>query len=92
VPPKLFSNDNVSDASEGLFVYVRDGQIEIATADEVLHLGRGEAGFAGADGVNRPNTVPKFIDFDSLPMPTSHNPLLVSLLSESGIKPNNACH
>jgi hypothetical protein len=25
-------------------------------------------------------------------MPTSHNPLLVSLLSESGIKPNNACH
>jgi hypothetical protein len=92
VPPKLFSNDNVSDASEGLFVYVRDGQIEIATADEVLHLGRGEAGFAGADGVNRPNTVPKFIDFDKLPMPTSHNPLLVSLLSESGIKPNNACH
>jgi hypothetical protein len=92
VPPKLFSNDNVSDASEGLFVYVRDGQIEIATAGEVLHLGRGEAGFAGADGVNRPNTVPKFIDFDHLPMPTSHNPLLVSLLSESGIRPNNACH
>jgi hypothetical protein len=91
VPPKLFSNDNVSDTSEGLFVYVRDGQIEIATAGEVLHLGKGEAGFAGPGGVNRPNTVPKFIDFDKLPMPTSRNPLLVSLLSESGVRPNNQC-
>jgi hypothetical protein len=91
VPPKLFSNDNLPDASEGLFVFVRDGQIEIATANEVLYLGKGEAGFAGAAGVNRPNTVPKFIEFDKLPMPTSRNPLLVSLLSESGINANNQC-
>jgi len=92
VPPKLFSSDVVSDAEEGLFVFVRDGHIEIATAGEVLHLGKGEAGFAGPGGdTKRPGSIPKFIDFDSLPMPTSRNPLLVSVLSESGIKPNNQC-
>jgi hypothetical protein len=92
VPPKLFSSDTVSDAEEGLFVFVRDGHIEIATAGEVLHLGKGEAGFAGKGGdTKRPVTIPKFIDFDSLPLPNSRNPLLVSVLSESGIKPNNQC-
>ena len=92
VPPKLFSSDTVSDAEEGLFVFVRDGHIVIATAGEVLHLGKGEVGFAGNTGeTKRPLTIPKFIDFDSLPLPTSRNPLLVSVLSESGIKPNNQC-
>jgi len=92
VPPKLFSNDNVSDAEEGLFVFVRDGHIEIATAGEVLHLGRGEAGFAGNNGdTRRPVTIPKFIDFDRMPLPTAKNPLLVSVLSDSGIRPNNQC-
>jgi hypothetical protein len=91
-PPKLFSNDNVSDAEEGLFVFVRDGHIEIATAGEVLHLGRGEAGFAGRAGeTRRPVTIPKFIDFDRMPLPTSRNPMLVSVLSESGIRANNQC-
>ena len=92
VPPKLFSSDAVSDAEEGLFVFVRDGHIEILTASEVLHLGKGEAGWAGAGGdTKRPLSIPKFIDFDSLPLPTSKNPLLVSVLAESGIKPNNQC-
>jgi hypothetical protein len=92
VPPKLFSSDTVSDAEEGLFVFVRDGHIEIATAKEVLHLGKGEAGFAGGAGdTKRPVNIPKFIDFDKLPLPTSKNPLLVSVLSDSGIKPNNQC-
>jgi hypothetical protein len=92
VPPKLFSNDNVSDAEEGLFVFVRDGHIEILTAKELLHLGKGEAGFAGNEGdAKRPVHIPKFIDFDRVPMPNGRNPLLVSVLSESGIKPNNQC-
>jgi len=92
VPPKLFSNEAVSDAEEGLFVFVRDGHIEILTASEVLHLGKGEAGFAGPGGdTRRPVSIPKFIDFDSIPLPTSRNPLLVSVLAESGIKPNNQC-
>jgi hypothetical protein len=92
VPPKLFSSDNVSDAEQGLFVFVRDGHIEIATAKEVLHLGKGEVGHAAATGeANRPNTIPKFIEFDRLPLPTAKNPLLVSVLAESGMKAPNLC-
>lgn len=92
VPPKLFSTDTVSDTEEGLFVFVRDGHIEIATASEVLHLGKGEAGFAGKGGeTKRPASIPKFIDFDNLPLPNTKNPLLVSVLFESGIRPNNQC-
>jgi hypothetical protein len=91
VPPKLFAEDAVSDASEGLFVFVRDGHIEIASAKEVLHLGKGEAGFAGTNGdTARPITVPKFLEFDLIPLPTSKAPLLASVLGEAGIK-NNSC-
>lgn len=92
VPTKLFSGEPVSDAEEGLFVFVRDGHIELLTASEVLHLGQGEAGFAGNNGeTRRPITIPKFMDFDRLPLPTSRNPSVVSLLWESGIPPNNQC-
>lgn len=92
VPPKLFSSDIVSDAEQGLFVFVRDGHIEIATAGEILHLGKGEAGFAGQGGeTKRPTNIPKFIEFDRMPMPSASNPLLVNVLAESGIRPNNQC-
>jgi len=92
VDPKLFSHDNVSDAEEGLFVFVRDGHIEILTAREILHLGKGEAGFAGLGGeTGRPGSIPKFIDFDKLPLPTSRNPLLVSVLGDAGIRQSNQC-
>jgi hypothetical protein len=92
VPPKLFASDNVSDAAEGLFVFVRDGHIEIASAKEVLHLGKGEAGFAGTSGDTlRPEFIPKFIDFDKIPLPNSKNPLLTSILGESGVRNANVC-
>jgi len=92
VPSNLFSGAPVSDSEEGLFVYVRDGHIELLTASQILHLGQGEAGFAGNDGeTRRPITIPKFLDFDRLPLPTSHNPAAVILFSESGIPPNNTC-
>jgi hypothetical protein len=87
VPPKLFTSNTVDENKEGLYVLVRDGHIEIATAKEVLQLGRGESGFAGQDGVTaRPVFVPRFMDFDKVTMPTSKNPNLVSLLGDSGIK------
>jgi len=93
VDPKLFESKQVSDATEGLFVFVRDGHIEIVTASQILHLGKGEAGFAGTDGeATRPNLVPKFIDFDKLPLPTAKNPLLVNVLADAGIKQKNQCN
>lgn len=92
VPPKLFSSDSVADSAEGLFVLVRDGHIEIVTANDILQLGRGEAGFAGNDGSTaRPGSIPKFLDFDKMPLPTSRNPLLVSVLADAGVKPSNQC-
>lgn len=92
VPPKLFTSDSISDAEEGLFVFVRDGHIEIATANDILQLGRGEAGFAASTGnTARPGSIPKFLDFDKMPLPTSRNPLLVSVLADAGVKPLNQC-
>lgn len=86
---QLFSGNDVSEDQEGLFVFVRDGHIEIATTREILHLGKGEAGFAGDNGgTARPNQIPKFLDFDKLPLPDSRNPLLASILGESGITGN----
>jgi hypothetical protein len=92
VPPKLFAETAVPDAAEGLFVFVRDGHIEIATLGEVLHLGKGEAGFAGVNGETaRPFEIPKFMDFDKIPLPTSKNPLLTSILGETGIRSSQVC-
>ena len=87
IPPKLFVSNTVEENKQGLYVLVRDGHIEIATAKEVLQLGRGESGFAAPDGVTaRPVFVPRFMDCVKVTMPTSKNPSLVSLLSDSGIK------
>ena len=93
VPPNLFSAASVQDTQEGLFVFVRDGHIEVASmTGEILHLGRGEAGFAGPRGdTARPLLIPKFIEFDRLPLPTARNPGVTTLLSESGGRGNNQC-
>ncbi|HVZ42432.1 MAG TPA: FecR domain-containing protein [Ramlibacter sp.] len=92
IPPNLFSHDNVTDADEGLFVYVRDGQIQVTTVSQVINASGGEAVWAGLGGqTGRPATIPKFMDFDRIPMPNSHNPLLVSVLGEAGIRHSRQC-
>ena len=89
---QLFSSGGVSPDDEGLFVYVRDGHIEIRTATETLHLGRGETGYAAVDGrTGRPEAMPAFIQFDGVPLPSSPNPMLLNLLSELGRGSNNQC-
>jgi len=83
---QLFSSNDIAEDQEGLFVFVRDGHIEIATTREILHLGKGEAGFAGDNGgTARPSQIPKFLDFDKLPLPNSRNPMLASILGDNGI-------
>jgi hypothetical protein len=89
---QLFGASAVEDGQEGLFVYVRDGHIEVDTANQVLHLGKGETGFAGLDGSTaRPLLTPLFIEFDRTPMPNSKNPLLSGVLGDSVSRPLNQC-
>jgi hypothetical protein len=89
---QLFSATAVDDGKEGLFVFVRDGHIEVATASETLHLGRGETGFAGLDGLTaRPTHMPLFLEFDRTPMPNSRNPLAATVLESSGARALNIC-
>lgn len=90
-PPKLFGATDLP-GGQGLFVFVRDGHIELITPRERLHLGRGEAGYANADGeTSRPGTVPPFLDFDTTPLPSRENFTLTILLGELGIRPSNVC-
>lgn len=78
----LFGAAPIGD-EEGLYVFVREGHVEIMTATEVLHLGRGEAGFAGQSGdTTRPADMPLFIEFDRSPLPDVENPALYSLLRD----------
>jgi hypothetical protein len=89
---QLFSASTLDDNQEGLFVFVRDGHIEVTTPTQTLHLGRGETGFAALDGKTvRPQLMPLFLEFDRTPMPNSKNPLLASVLGEAGVKPLNQC-
>lgn len=79
----LFSAAPIGDDPDGLYVFVREGHVEIRTATEVLHLGRGEAGFVSGSGeTTRPSELPLFIEFDQTPMPDVENPALSSLLRE----------
>lgn len=81
---QLFSSGGVSAKDEGLFVFVRDGHIEVTSSKETLHLGRGETGFAGNEGqTGRPVSMPLFIQFDKVPMPNTPNPTLQSVMSET---------
>ena len=89
---QLFSSGGVSADDEGLFVYVRDGHIEVTTLRETLHLGRGETGFAGSDGrTGRPVDMPLFIQFDKVPLPNSANPMLLSVMGELRGFSSNQC-
>ena len=92
VPLTLFGSEATQEAQEGLFVYVRDGHIEIATGSSVLHLGRNEAGFAGNYGnVARPQDVPRFLEFDRTPLPNASNFNVSALLGNSDIQGGRVC-
>jgi hypothetical protein len=89
---QLFGEGAVDDGQEGLFVFVRDGHIEIVTGQERLQLGRGETGFAGVDGKTvRPLLTPLFLEFDRIPMPNSAHPMLTSVLGENRIPSSKQC-
>jgi len=89
---QLFSASAMPQDQEGLYVFVRDGHIEVTTASEVLHLGKGETGFASQTGQTlRPLLMPLFLEFDRTPRPDSGNPMLQTLLNETVNRPANQC-
>ncbi len=89
---QLFSGAALAGDQEGLYVFVRDGHIEVTTASETLHLGKGETGFAGETGRTlRPLLIPLFLDFDRTPKPDSTNPMLQTILNETVSRPANQC-
>ncbi len=89
---QLFSESAMPQDAEGLYVFVRDGHIEVTTASETLHLGKGETGFASNTGQTiRPQLMPLFLEFDRTPKPDSPNPMLTSVLNEAINRPANQC-
>jgi hypothetical protein len=89
---QLFSSGGMPEGQEGLYVFVRDGHIEVTTLSETLHLGRGETGFAGVDGHTvRPLLTPLFLEFDRTPMPNSRNPALSSLMTDPNMRSSLQC-
>lgn len=89
---KLFSATALPADEQGLYVFVRDGHIEVTTATETLHLGKGETGFAADSGTTfRPLLTPLFLEFDRTPRPDSANPLLQTVLRETTNRPANVC-
>jgi len=89
---QLFSSAALPADEQGLYVFVRDGHIEITTSSETLQLGKGETGFAALNGATvRPLLMPLFLEFDRTPKPDSANPLLQSILSETTNRSANVC-
>ena len=82
----------VSADEQGLFVFVREGHVEIKSSKETLQLGRGETGFAGNNGsVGRPVNMPLFIQNDKTPMPNATNLTLRSVVRDGGKSTKNQC-
>ena len=74
IPVELFAQAPVADGTEGLFVFVRDGHIVLATDRQQIDLGRGEAGVAGAAlDVTRLQSIPNHVVSDTVPLPTAAN-------------------
>ncbi len=89
---QLFSSAALAEGEEGVYVFVRDGHIEVTTASETLHLGKGETGFAADSGRTiRPVLIPLFLEFDRTLRPDSTNPMLQSVLNETVNRPANQC-
>lgn len=88
---QLFGSEG-GEGQEGLYVFVRDGHIEVTTGRGTLHLGRGETGFAANDGLTgRPLMMPLFLEFDRTPLPNTPNPALSTVLNDTQLRPLNQC-
>jgi hypothetical protein len=58
---ELFGTVERPEYLPGLFVFVRDGEVDLIQNGEILHLAAGEIGFADDSRMDRLSTVPGFI-------------------------------
>ena len=89
VKDDLFSAADQKDIDPGLYVSVRDGDVEVRGNDGTsTSLGKGEASVSGFSGKTlRLNFVPPFQKFDSIPVPSDVTPKMekmVNLFGEKG--------
>ncbi len=87
----LFAKADISKIEPGLYVQVREGDVQVRGKDGSLALlGRGEAAFAGLDGKTRRLAfVPPFQKFDETPRPDELTPQMrrrLDLLGGKGRK------
>lgn len=90
---QLFSSGSGNSNEEGLYVYVRDGHIEVVAFGETLQLGKGETAYAGTTAANvyRLPITPLFIDYDRVPLPGARNPGVLGVLNDLGLGSVNQC-
>lgn len=89
---QLFSAGPAGADQEGLYVFVRDGHIEVVAFGETLQLGKGETAYSGGVGaVYRLPITPLFIDYDRVPLPTVTNPSVLGVLNDLGLGVLNQC-
>jgi hypothetical protein len=91
LPVSLFDSNSVNESQQGLYVFVRDGHIELSSGSQVLHLGRNEAGVATPGQVLRPEDLPRFLEFDRVPLPTVRNFPVAALLGSDENRANLVC-
>lgn len=93
-PDKVKVNDNLfggieqDDVKPGLYINVRDGDVQIDGGDgKVVNLGKGESGMSSLDGkVARLKFVPAFQKFDLMPDPAEFTPEMGNAMKLLGLK------
>ncbi len=88
VPDDLFSGVDSEGVKPGLYVSVRDGDVEVKGADgSIALLGKGEASVTGLDGATvRLKFVPPFQKFDAVPSPDQVTPQMEKAVQFLGAK------
>jgi hypothetical protein len=68
VDPDLF-RETSKPVDQGLYVWVRDGAVQLAKDDQSVDVSAGNAAVATKDRVRLLDVVPNFLRFDSTPRP-----------------------
>ncbi len=87
IDPDLFGGLDAQDIDPGLYVSVRDGDVQVLGKDgSETFLGKGEASVSTLDGATvRLDFVPPFQKFDSIPVPDAISPEMQKMIDLFGV-------